>query len=131
MAVRRAALRQPDAAADGRAAADGDAAEDGGAGIDDDVVLDDGMTQPALDQVALVVGREAARAQGHGLIEAHPLADHRGFADDDAGAMVDEEAAADLRSRMDVDAGQRMGDLANLPRQEPGAQAMQGMRQAM
>src|SRR3954452_8591509 len=72
LAVGRHAVRQPDAAADRRSAADGDAAEYRRTGIDHDVVLDDGMARPALDQGAVFAGREAARAQGDGLVEAHP-----------------------------------------------------------
>ena len=48
---------------------------------------------------------KAARAQRHALVEADALADRAGLADDHAGAVVDEEAAGDLRAGMDVDAG--------------------------
>ena len=124
-------MGEPHAAADRRAASHGDAAEDGGAGIDHDVVLDDGMAQPPLDQRARLVGGEAARAERHGLVQAHSLADHAGLADDDAGTVVDEEAAADLRPGMDIDAGERMGDLADGAREEPGAELVQRVRQPM
>ncbi len=77
-----------------------------------------GWRSRPLDQRPVIVGREAARAQGHRLVEAHALADHRGLADHDARAVIDEEAAADLRAGMDVDARQRMGDLGDVPRQE-------------
>src|SRR3546814_4700627 len=45
-------------------------------------------------------------AQRHVLIDGDIIADLRGFADDNAEAMVDEQVAADRRSGMDVDPGQ-------------------------
>ena len=70
------------------------AAEDRGAGIDHDVVLDDRMPGVALDQIAVVVGREMPRAERHGLVDADVVADDRGLADHHAGAVIDEEAAS-------------------------------------
>ncbi len=45
--------------------------------------------------------------------------------------MVDEEAAADLRTRVDVDAGGRVGDFRADPRQQRQAGAIQMVRQAV
>ena len=39
--------------------------------------------------------------------------------------------AADLRPRMDIDAGERMGDLADVAGEEAGAELVQRMRQPM
>ena len=93
------------------ALADGDAAQNGRAGVDHHVVLDDRMARMALLQRAVGIRREALGAQRDGLVDAHALADDGGLADHHAGAVVDEEAAADLRARVDVDAGGRMRNL--------------------
>ena len=107
----RDVIRDPHVAADDGALPQRHAAQDGGAGIDDHVVFDNGMARLAFFQVALGVGRKALGAQRHGLIDAYAPAQARGFADDDAGAVVDEAARADLRAGMDVDAGFAMGCL--------------------
>ena len=46
----------------------------------------------------------AERAKGDALVELHVVADHRGFPDDDAGAVIDEEGVSDGGARVDVDA---------------------------
>jgi FMN-dependent oxidoreductase (nitrilotriacetate monooxygenase family) len=127
----RHALRQPHVAANGGAGADGDAAQDCRAGVDHHVVFDDRVARHALDQYTLFVSREALGAQRHMLVQAHALADDRGFADHHAGAMVDEEAGADLRRRVDVDAGRRMCDVRYQTRQERRAETVQAMGQAV
>src|SRR5690349_10869036 len=96
---------EPDVAADHRAAPDGDAAEDGCAGVDDDVVFDDRVAWQAFDERTGFIDREAFGAERHGLVEPHAFADHGRLADNDSGAVVDEETGADLRARMNVDAG--------------------------
>ena len=50
-------------------------------------------------------------AQGDALIDLHVLTDVGGLADDDAGAVVDEEVAADLCAGVDVDTGAAVGVL--------------------
>ena len=65
------------------------------------------------------------------LVEPHAVADDGGLADHHAGAMVDEEAAADGGARMDVDAGVGMGDLGHHARQHGHAQPVQHVGQAM
>ncbi len=52
-------------------------------------------------------------AEGHVLIEQHVVADFGGFADDDAHAMVNEEALADAGSGVDLNAGEGAGDVAH------------------
>jgi hypothetical protein len=56
------------------------------------------MARQAFLQAAVGIRREALGAQRDGLVQAHALADDGGLADDDAGAVVDEEAGADLRA---------------------------------
>ena len=53
------------------------------------------------------------------------------LADDDAGAVIDEEAAADLGAGVNVDAGGRVGQLGDDPRHQRRAQTVQHVRQAM
>src|SRR5262249_21919802 len=125
------AVGEPDVAADAGAPADGDAAEDGGAGVDDDIVLDDGVAGVALDGPAVVVGGEALGPQGDALVEAHPLADDAGLPDDDAGAVVDEEARADLRARVDVDAGRAVGELGDHARDQGDVERVELVRDAV
>jgi len=57
---------------------------------------------------AFIAIGHAERAERDALIELHVVADEARLADDDAGAMVDEEALADARARVDVDAGARV-----------------------
>src|ERR1019366_7239128 len=93
--ARRHALRQPHVAADDRPGADhGVAAENGRALIDG---------RMALSRLLLAL-RDAERPQGHALIELHVASEDARLSDDDARAVVDEEALADLRSGADVDA---------------------------
>ena len=53
------------------------------------------------------------------------------FADDDARAVVDEEMIADLRARVDVDAGGGMGQFGHHPRGERDALPVEQVRQPM
>ena len=71
---------------------DGAAAQNGRAGIDGDMILDGGMTFLAPETLTATGGKGA---QGHALVDLHPVTDDGGFADDDAGAVVDEEILAD------------------------------------
>ena len=77
------------------------------------------------------VKREAPRAERDRLVQAHVAADDGGLADHDAGPVVDEEAGADLRGRVDVDPGQGVGDVGAQPRQEGHAEAVQAVRDAV
>src|SRR5437867_150896 len=83
-------------------------------GPDEHVVADDRMP------LAVVL---AGAAQAHVVEQDAVVADHRALPDDDARAVVDEEAAAEARARMDLDAGpEAVGD-GNESRQEAQAQA--------
>ncbi|GAA3263603.1 hypothetical protein GCM10020258_29160 [Sphingomonas yabuuchiae] len=62
------------------------------------------------------------------LIDPHPLADDRGLADDDTGAMVDEEMPPDSRARMDIDPGPLIGEFGDHPCHDRRAQLVQLMR---
>ncbi len=65
---------------------------------------------------------EPGAAQGHPLVERHPVADLGRLADHHAGAVVDEELLADLRRRVDLDPGHGAGQVGDRPRQ-PAAPA--------
>jgi len=99
--------------------------------VDDDVVFDDGVAGIALDHVALVVGREMPRAERDRLVDPHIVTDDRGLADDDAGAVINEEARSDRGPRMDIDAGPGMRNLRHQPGEQPRVQAMQDMGEAV
>ena len=62
---------------------------------------------------------KAFGAESDGLIESDSLADDRGFADHDAGAVIDEKIASDGRCRMNIDSRRRMRDI----RDKTGRQA--------
>ncbi len=53
------------------------------------------------------------------------------FTDDHAGPMVDKETRADLRAGVDIDAGGRVGDFRNDPRQQRQAGAVQVVGQTV
>src|ERR1700722_3983921 len=100
------ALHQEYAGADGAAGADdGFAADDGGVGVDGDMVFDRWM---AFLPVQLLSAGERASDEADALIHFDVAADLGGFADDRAGAVVDEKVRADLRAGMKVDAGAAM-----------------------
>ena len=54
-------------------------------------------------------GRPGRAAERDAVIERHVIADLGGLADDDAGAVIDEEAVSDRRARMDIDIGEKAG----------------------
>ena len=68
---------------------------------------------------------EALAPERDRLIEPHVAADDGGLADDDAGAVIDEEARADRGAGMDVDAGLRMGDFRDDPREQRRAEPVE------
>ena len=115
------------AADDGVCADDGLAAEDGRAGVDRGVVADGGV---ALAGHGMAVAR-AERAERHALIELDVVADDRRLADDDAGAVVDEEILADLRTGVDVNAGRAVGVLAHDARDERNLALIELVRHAV
>src|SRR5688572_11241871 len=107
--VTRHRLGEPHVAADHRAFADhGVAAEDRRVRVDRDVVLQRRMALLA-DVEATALVRE--RGERHAVVELDAIADHARLADHDAGAMVDEEVAADRGAGVDVDARRAVGVL--------------------
>ena len=102
--------------------ADADVAEHLGAGADHHAVAEGGMALAAL---------AAGAAQRHALVEQHVVADLGGFADHHAGAVVDEEAAADGGAGVDLDLGEEAADLRNHARQQRHAPAVKPVGQAV
>ncbi len=76
---------------------DDERSEDLGGGADDHPVADGRMPLAAL---------LSGPAEGHALIDRYVVTDLGRLADDHTHAVVDEQAAADARARMDLDAGQ-------------------------
>src|SRR5690606_7487335 len=103
MAAGRHIVNKPYVAAYGAAAPQRDTTQYGCTRVYDHVVFNDGVAGQAFFDLAVGVGGKALGPQRDRLINTHALADDGGFADNDAGAMVDEEAGADLCPRMDVD----------------------------
>jgi len=89
------------AGADAGVLADGDVAEHVGVVPYKDAIAECG--------VALAVPLAGA-AERDALVESDVAADDGGFADDNAGGVIDEEAAAEQRTGMDVDAGEEAGE---------------------
>jgi hypothetical protein len=81
--------------------------------------------------MALGILGKALGAQRHGLVDAHVLADDGGFADHHTGAVVDEEAGADLCAGVDVDAGLPMGQLGHDAAQQRQLQPVEGVGDAV
>ena len=116
------------AADDGIVADHGVPAQYGRAGIDGHVVLDGGVAALAVQLLAAPGGQ---RAQGDALVELHIVADDGGLADDDAGAVVDEEVSADLRPGVDVDAGAAVGVFRHDPGDKGHLQLVEHVGQAV
>ena len=130
--MRLDAAGEPDAGADHRVVAhDRPAAENRGVGVDDDAVFERRMPLLPANQLALSVGREAEGAEGHALVELHVLADVARLADDDAGAVIDEEIAADRGAGVNVDAGAAMSPLAHHAGNERDADLVQQVSEAI
>src|SRR5262245_31316863 len=70
-------------------------------GIDCHIVFDGWMAFLAAQELAETGGQ---RAQGHALVDLDVVADLGGLADDHTGAVVDEQAMAELCPGVDVDA---------------------------
>jgi hypothetical protein len=109
----------------------GVATQDRGIGVDDHVVLD-GRVALGHDGLATVLGHrflalDRKRAQGDALVDAHGIADVRGLADDDAGAVVDEERRSDGGAGVDIDPGAAMRVLGHHARQKLAALAQQAI----
>jgi hypothetical protein len=96
-----------------RPVADLDRPEQLRAGPDHHLVPDRRVALPA---------RKAGAAQRHALIHGHVIAHVGGLADHHSRAVVDEEAAADARRRVDLDAGHHLGHVGQKARcqRDPG-----------
>src|SRR5262249_34915468 len=88
---------------------------------------DDAATQGRV-ALALVPG---GAAQGHAVVQRAVVAELGGLADHHAHAVVDESAPADLRPRMDLDAGEEARAGRSKPRQPAQFHAPEGVRQAV
>ena len=69
--------------------------------------------------------------EGYALIEGYVVADDRCLTDDDSHAMVDEEAAANLRSGMDFDSRKEAGDGGNNPGSDEPLMPVEAVSQAV
>jgi hypothetical protein len=94
--------------------ANGDRAQDLGACTNGDPVADRGV---AFDP------GERASPKGYAVIDHHVLADFRGLTDDHAHPVVDEKAAADGCTRVDLDTGHEPAQL----REQPGRKTEAGI----
>ena len=99
--------------------ADGDGPQNLGAGADDGAVLYRRVTL-LVDLGTGIDGRRDA-AQGDRVIQGHVVPDDRGFAHHDAGPVVDNEAAADLGGRMNLNSGKDFTDVRDEPPQQAPA----------
>src|SRR3989475_8768338 len=77
--------------------------------------LGTGANDDALSQGRMPLGPAVERgaAKGHALVDRAAVADLGGFADCAPHAVIDEHAAADLRTRMNLDAGQPASQLGS------------------
>ena len=73
----------------------------------------------------------ARAAERHALIEQAVVADLGGLAYDDAGAVVDDEAAADVRAGVDLDARPHLRPLRDRARQKAASMPVQPVRDAV
>jgi len=70
-------------------------------------------------------------SQRHALIERAIVPDNRRLANNDTHPVVNEEPAADLRTRMDLDAGEKAPDLGEQSGNEWNAVSVEKMRHAI
>ena len=127
--VRRYGVREPDVGTDDGTGSDGGfAAEDRCIGIDGHVVFDGGMAFGQIDGVRI---GNAEGAERDTLVDFDVISDDGRFADDDAGAVVDEEGFADLRRGVDVNSRAVVHVFAHHARQNRHAARLQDMGQAV
>ena len=107
---------------DAGAGPNGDGAQHLGAGAHDHVVLECGVALARIPTGA---------AKGDLVVERDVLADLGRLADDHAHAVVDEETTADAGARVDLDAGQKAGELGVHPGQPGQTMVPQPMTDAM
>ena len=58
-------------------------------------------------------------AQRHALVDRAVIPHHRGLADDDAAAVVNEDPMSQDRARMDLNQSEKSGDLGDQTAEEP------------
>ena len=73
----------------------------------------------------------AGAAERHAMQHRAIVADHRGLADDDAGGMIEHDAPADHRGRMDIDLQEARGQALQIKREVLAAGLPQRMRDAI
>ncbi len=73
----------------------------------------------------------AGSAKGYALVKRNVIADHRGLANHDTHAMINEESAANRCTRMNLNAGKPTGDRRNGPRKPFQSQTPQPMGKPM
>ncbi len=78
-----------------------------------------------------LAGLKAGAAERDPLIERDAVAEDRGLADDDAGAVVDEEPGADLGGVVDLDPGERPREVGERARKHRHARAVERVGDAM
>ncbi len=110
------------ACADAGVVAQLDIAEDLCARADDDVIAQGGVAFAAFF---------AGAAEGDALVDQRVVADDRRFADHDAHAMVNEDAAPDRCAGVDFDPREEAGEMGDQPREEGEAPVIQPMGKAM
>ena len=74
---------------------------------------------------------EPGAAERHALVERHVVADLSRLADHDARPVIDEQRLADPRRRMDLDAGDDLGQVGEEARHERHARLVQRVRDAV
>ena len=89
------------------------------------------MAPAALDDVAFLVLDEAPCAESDAVINLHMMTDAARLADDNAGAMVDEEVGADGRAGMHVDAGAAVCPFGHHARDDRGNGPVQNVRELL
>lgn len=104
--------------------ADPDRAQHGGADSEHHPVTD-----RRVPVTALGVAPPAAPAKGHVVVDGDVVADSRSLTNDYSISVVDEQAAADPGTGMNLHSGCRPGNLGEQAGQERHSPAMQSMRQ--
>lgn len=105
--------------------------EDGGIGVDNDIVLDGWMALYVFDGIAVFVERETFRTQCDTLVDFDTFSDFCRFADDHAGSVVNEEAAIDGGSGVDVDSRLGMSPFIHNTRDDWHIESVQFMGDTM
>src|SRR5690554_1146325 len=117
-------MGEPDVAADDAPLPDdGLAAMHRGPSVNRHAIFKRRMTLPLI-----FASRDGERAERDALVELHIIAEDGRLADDDARAVIDEEALADHGARVDIDPRLSVRGLAHDARDERHAEAQELMR---